>query len=96
MPVVLNVIPINAFARQRRAKLVVLGVIPVRVVLPNAVVRRAARSVVYASLRRLMGAPAQPAVAADRCARAILGSLGGGTMRSRQLNGNPLDGPQYP
>ena len=50
-------------------KPVVRGVVPVRVVLPNAVVRRAARSVVYASLRRLMGAPAQPAHAVDAATR---------------------------
>jgi len=66
---------------------VVLGVVPVRVVLPDAVVRRAARSVVHASLRHSLGAPAQPAVPADRCAHKIVGILAAFAVRARQLNG---------
>ena len=91
-PVVLDVIPVNAFAPQRIPKLVVLGVVPVRVVPPSAVVRLSARLVAHASVRRFMGAPAQPAVPADRCAPKIVRFLAVVVMRVRQLNGNPLGG----
>ena len=70
----------------------VLGVVPVRVVLPSAVVRRWARLVVHASVRRSLGAPAQPAHAADRFAHEIVGFLTVSVMRSRRLMGNPLGG----
>ena len=43
-------------------------------------------------MRYPISAPAQPAVAADRCAHEIAGFLKCGRMRSRQLNGNPLGG----
>ena len=44
----------------------------------------------HASLRRCMGAPAQPAHAADRCAREIVRILADDAQRLRRLMGNPL------
>ena len=72
-----------------------LRVVPVNMVLLALLLASTGKLVVHASTSHSLGAPAQHAVPADRFAREIGPFFAGDSAaRSRQLNGNPLDGPQ--
>lgn len=59
---------------------------------PNPKVVPCHTAVFSIGTRYLPSAPAQPGIAADRCARAIVRFSKHGIMRSRQLNANPFGG----
>ena len=70
-----------------------LGVIQIGVVRPSAVARVISALVFPASPRHSIGAAAQPAVPADRCAHKIVCILTDCAARLRQLNGIPVRHP---
>jgi len=66
--------------------------VSVSVVPPSAAARVVSALAPHASARRSLGAPAQPAHAADRFAREIVGILTVFVARLRRLMGNSLGG----
>ena len=66
---VLGVVQSRLFQGECIRAPVVLGVVPISVVPPSAVARIVSALVPSASVRRSLGAPAQPAAVADAAAR---------------------------
>ena len=94
---VLSVVPSSAVSTGIHTNARCAGCGIISVVRPSAVARIVSALVLHASAQPSIGAAAQPAVPADRCAHEIVRILTDCAARVRQLNGNPLDGnPSQP